>query len=141
MMAGSHPHSNAPGRRKEDDSNLVVVQRNQFPAKDRRVADAISTVGAGGVATSATVRRFTCSEVERLQGFPDGHTCLCGVRPDCPLRRVPPWIDATKVRLGGCGHSACGCKCSDGYRYRQMGNAAAISVVRWIADRLKEEGR
>lgn len=39
--------------------------------------------------------------------------------------------------LGGCGHSVCGCKCPDGPRYRALGNAVAVPVVRWIADRLK----
>lgn len=89
-------------------------------------------VGEAGM----SLRRLTPSETERLQGFPDGHTCLCGVRPDCPERRVPPWIDRSKIILGGCGHSSCGCKCPDSNRYRTMGNAVAVPVIRWVADRL-----
>lgn len=87
------------------------------------------------------VRRLTPTECERLQGFPDGHTCLCGVRPDCPDRRVPPWVDLTRLSLGGCGHSACGCTCSDSRRYRALGNAVAVPCVRWIGERLMEAAR
>lgn len=83
------------------------------------------------------VRRLTPSECERLQGFPDGWTCLCGTKPDCPDRRVPPWVDATKYKSGGCGHSACGCKCPDAKRYKALGNAIAVPVVRWIGGRME----
>lgn len=82
------------------------------------------------------VRRLTPTECERLQGFPDGWTCLCGVRPDCPDRRTPLWVDPSTFQLGGCGHSACGCQCTDSARYRALGNTVAIPEVRWIADRL-----
>lgn len=82
------------------------------------------------------VRRLTPTECERLQGFADGHTCLCGTRSDCPDRRIPRWLDPKTFHLGGCGHSACGCRCSEGQRYKQMGNAVAVPVIRWIADRL-----
>lgn len=85
-----------------------------------------------------SIRRLTPTECERLQGFPDGHTCLCGVRPDCPDRRIPPWIDPSTIKLGGCGHSACGCTCSDSARYRALGNAVAVPVIRWIAERMKQ---
>lgn len=40
----------------------------------------------GGIGFSlslgSAVRRFTPTECERLQGFPDGHTCLCGAADD-----------------------------------------------------------
>jgi DNA (cytosine-5)-methyltransferase 1 len=85
---------------------------------------------------ATTVRRLTPTETERLQGFPDGFSCLCAVRPDCPDRRIPPWLDPRTFTLGGCGHSACGCKCPDSPRYKAMGNAVAVPVVRWIVDRL-----
>lgn len=84
---------------------------------------------------AGSVRRLTCCEVERLQGFPCGWTCLCDTTPLCPERRVPEWVDAKTFTLGGCGHSACGCTCPDSPRYRVMGNAVAVPVVRWLADR------
>jgi DNA-cytosine methyltransferase len=234
ITAGGHPNSNAPGRRKEDDENLVIgvsdqvtpkigmgimptlkageksggrqdmvayfidayatrgsSSPNQNPVKDDGKSDALDTTGPGAVALAGTlqasgagtsrpagmasepdfcvvqesqsgvsehdvsgvvraeasqtarmvrsammVRRLTPTETERLQGFPDGHTCVCGVKPDCPEKRIPEWIDPKVVAIQGCGHSTCGCKCPDGPRYKQMGNAIAVPVVRWIANRL-----
>ncbi len=50
--------------------------------------------------------------------------------------RIPPWLDPYTFRMGGCGHSACGCKCSDSPRYRALGNAVAVPNIRWIGNRL-----
>ena len=57
---------------------------------------------------SATVRRLTPAECERLQGFPDGWT---------------KWTDEGKEQ-------------ADSHRYKQMGNAVAVPVVSWIVNRL-----
>jgi len=55
------------------------------------------------------VRRFTPTECERLQGFPDGWTAS----------------------------GADGRPLSDGVRYRMLGNAVAVPVVEWIGHRLR----
>lgn len=60
------------------------------------------------------VRRLTPLECERLQAFPDGWTCLCEAQ----------------------GATA-RCVCPDSPRYKQMGNAVTVSVIRWIATRLR----
>ena len=57
---------------------------------------------------SATVRRLTPMECERLQGFPDSWTKF----------------------------DAEGNEVTDGHRYKQMGNAVAVPVVEWIGRRL-----
>lgn len=54
--------------------------------------------GADAVASGATVRRLTPTECERLQGFPDGWTCLCGCEP----------------------YSTAACRCPDGPRYEAL---------------------
>lgn len=64
--------------------------------------------------TDAMVRRLTPTECERLQGFPDGWTCLCGVKP----------------------YSGMTCTCPDGPRYSTLGNAVTTKVVEWIGRRL-----
>ena len=56
------------------------------------------------------VRRITPLEVERLQGFPDGHT-------DVPYR--------------GKDHP------SDSVRYKAIGNSFAVPVIRWIGERIQ----
>lgn len=59
------------------------------------------------------VRRLTPLECERLQGFPDGWTCLC-----------PAGGDSMR------------CTCPDGPRYRALGNAVTMIVARWIFERM-----
>lgn len=61
------------------------------------------------------VRRLTPTECERLQGFPDGWTCLC--QP----------IDT---------YDAHRCTCPDGPRYKALGNAVTVNVVEWIGQRI-----
>jgi DNA (cytosine-5)-methyltransferase 1 len=66
------------------------------------------------VAESRGVRRLTPLEGERLQGLPDGWTCLCGVQP----------------------YSTRACVCKDGPRYKALGNAVTVPVIEWIGRRL-----
>jgi DNA (cytosine-5)-methyltransferase 1 len=63
------------------------------------------------------VRRLTPVECERLQGFADGFTCVCG---------ADDTIDA--------------CRCPDSPRYRALGNAVCVPVARWLAARLSHAG-
>lgn len=66
------------------------------------------------------VRVLTPVECERLQGFPDGWTCLCGAVSEerwAPLE----------------------CRCPDGPRYMALGNAIAVpqaaAILGWLAER------
>lgn len=70
--------------------------------------------GSNPPATTVGVRRLTPTECERLQGFQDGWTCLCGCAP----------------------YSMCACACPDGPRYRTLGNAVCVPVAEWIVRRL-----
>lgn len=63
------------------------------------------------VAQRSQVRRLTLTECERLMGVPDGYTAIM-------FRGKPA---------------------ADGPRYRALGNAFAIPVVRWIARRIALE--
>lgn len=113
----SSPGVNPPGRRQEDDINLVagIIPFNAAQVTSRLnrsrcgPGEPSHTLAASGepesVAASdgAWVRRLTPLECERLQGFPDG------------------WTD---VGL------------SDAARYRCLGNAVAVPVVEWIGRRL-----
>ena len=69
------------------------------------------------------VRRLTPVECERLQGFPDGWTCLCQ-----PLEAYAEHPDEAAVR----------CKCPDSPRYRALGNAVTVNVVEWLGNRLMQ---
>ena len=59
------------------------------------------------------VRRLTCVECERLQGFPDGYTAI-------PWRKKP--AD----------------QCPDGPRYKALGNSMAVPCMRWIGQRIQD---
>lgn len=113
----SNPGASAPGRRQEDDVNLVPVafaenQRGELVESD--VAKSL-TVGGGkpgqgyaAVREGVNVRRLTPMEYERLQGFPDGWT----IDPDMGL------------------------KTPDSRRYAACGDAVAVPVAKWIAERI-----
>jgi len=64
-----------------------------------------------GVMTQAmAVRRLTCVECERLQGFPDNYTDIKSKSKPTP----------------------------DGPRYKALGNSMAVPVMRWIGQRIQE---
>ena len=65
---------------------------------------------AQAIVTGWSVRRLMPIECERLQGFPDGFTLI-------------PWR---------------GKMASDGVRYKCLGNAQSVNVMRWIGWRIKQ---
>lgn len=74
-------------------------------------------IGHAGKQHAVGVRRLTPTECERLQGFPDGWSCLCQ-----PLER----------------YAANACTCPDGPRYKVMGNAVTVPVIEYLGRRLLE---
>ena len=115
LTAGGHPNSNAPGRRKEDDTNLAVQAFNWQSGGDGRGLDPRDTAQLQRCQTPATqtatgVRRLTPRECCRLQGFPDDYL-------DIPYRGKPA---------------------SDGPKYKALGNSMAVPVMRWIGERIAE---
>lgn len=127
LTAGSRaPNVSAPGRRQEDDFNLVIadtLRSHPRPGSNSNGAlafhhmqspisgDVSPTIGARsrgmGLQEESTVRRLTPMECERLQGFPDG------------------WTTTSEGKAQ-----------ADSSRYKQMGNAVAVPVVAWILGRL-----
>lgn len=120
--AGHHGHSSPRG---DGADNLVVEQHASTRGGDP-VAHALNAHASrlyDGesetlVSTALAVRRLTPTEAERLQGFPDGWSCLCGCDP----------------------YSTAACCCPDGPRYRALGNAVTVPVIEWIARRLGVNG-
>jgi len=85
--------------------------------------DALHANQTPAVERAGAVRRLTPTECERLQGFPDGWTCLCQ-----PLETWVADPEETALR----------CVCPDGPRYRTLGNAVTVSVIKWLGVRLKK---
>jgi site-specific DNA-cytosine methylase len=62
------------------------------------------------VMQTMAVRRLTCVECERLQGFPDNYTDIKSKNKQTP----------------------------DGPRYKALGNSMAVPVMRWIGERINK---
>jgi DNA (cytosine-5)-methyltransferase 1 len=107
---------NNGGFRTEPGEHIVAFDNGQGDpnTSTNGTAFALNCQSHGGIADRVGVRRLTPLECERLQGFPDGWTCLCGK-----------------------GHQGTAlCECADTRRYRQLGNAVTVPVARWIAERI-----
>lgn len=93
--------------------NIVAVRSNQRgEIRERAVHGSLNATKSAkqfdGVLHRG-VRRLTPTECERLQGFPDGWTCLCDQSP---------------------------CKCPDGPRYKALGNAVTVNVIEYLGRRI-----
>lgn len=132
LTSGSHaPNVNPPGRRKEDDENLVTMALAERGRGDEAQLEwndsgTYNALRAGDGSSSrrqellhgTVVRRLTPTECERLQGDPD---------------------DWTKYRIDlrkGKKTSGQVIEQSDSPRYKQLGNAVAVPVAEWIMHRL-----
>lgn len=92
----------------------------RFEDGDGGITGALSTgggkpgQGTPSIQTGSSVRRLTPRECERLQGMPDDYTLI-------PWRNKPA------------------SECPDGPRYKAIGNSKAVTVVRWIGQRIQEQ--
>lgn len=103
-----------------DPQQITNADNRSQGAEDRSYA--LNTKGTMAASFGATIRRFTPLECERLQGFPDGWTCLC--------QPLEAWATAPAEAMARC-------KCADGPRYRAVGNAVTRNVPHWIALRMR----
>ncbi|AHI67815.1 DNA (cytosine-5-)-methyltransferase [Burkholderia thailandensis] len=83
----------------------------------------------------STVRRLTPRECERLQGFPDDYTRIpIRVMPARPsAKRCRKYPDLFAPNLDGSWTAYV----EDGPRYKAIGNSMAVSVMRWIGERIE----
>ncbi len=97
---------NPPGRRQEDDVNIVPLGWNWQTGGDFRPMFGVQAPALQKNQTTAVgVRRLTPTECERLQGLPDGWTRLDDLTPDSR-------------------------------RYSALGDAVTATVAEWIGRRL-----
>ena len=103
-------------------THAVVGAVYENHAQDSRVSGPLEVAptvaakfGTGGgnvpLVGAMAVRRLTPVECERLQGFPDGWSCI-------------PWKGKPADQ------------CPDGPRYKACGNSMAVPVMRWIGSRI-----
>lgn len=116
LSAGNNANSNAAGRRREDDFNLVAAfaQNSRDEVIEKPIADSLKSGGGKpgqsypAVRDGMAVRRLTPRECERLQGFPDDYTLI-------PYRGKPA---------------------TDTPRYKALGNSMPVPVMRWLGQRI-----
>lgn len=80
----------------------------------KQVDNSDTALGPNVVANTSAVRRLTPRECERLQGMPDDYTLI-------------PWRGKPAE------------ECPDGPRYKAIGNSKAVTVVRWIGQRILQQ--
>jgi len=113
------PQRTCPPERPTEQCDTVTFMPG-CRARERRGAS--ETLGARDykdpqvLVSEKEVRRLTVREYERLQGFPDGHT------------NIPYGKPKHSEQL-----------CSDGPRYKALGNSMAVPVMRWIGERIKKQ--
>jgi DNA (cytosine-5)-methyltransferase 1 len=115
LSHGSNPNSNAAGRRREDDENLVAfgLNTNRGGNADMCLEEegAPPVTGShgnpGGVMLGQAVRRLTPTECCRLQGFPDDWLGTPNEKPDSP-------------------------------RYAALGDAVTVNVAHWVGTKIME---
>jgi DNA (cytosine-5)-methyltransferase 1 len=100
----------------------VVPENHPFPTLPAQGGNNGGGPGALLQPRESPPRRLTPVECERLQGFDDGHTCLC-----IPLDK---WVRDPE----GCQER---CRCPDGPRYKALGNAITVNTARWLGGRIK----
>jgi site-specific DNA-cytosine methylase len=96
------------------------AKANTFSATELEVANALKALQPSPqshhaqtfVAQKIAVRRLTCVECERLQGFPDNHTAYGNYDGEVKLM-------------------------ANNQRYKQCGNAVTVDVVEAIANKIK----
>ena len=93
----------------------IVVHGRQDPCVSHQ-AYGLDTEGSGNtnvILNGMQIRRLLPLECERLQGMPDDHTRI-------------PWRGKPADR------------CPDAPRYKAIGNAMAVPVMRWIGRRIQQ---
>jgi len=119
LAAGAHPpaivqsmeHLSAYSIRED-------AKANTFSATELEVANALKALQPSPqshhaqtfVAQKIAVRRLTCVECERLQGFPDNYTDIKSKGKQTP----------------------------DGPRYKALGNSMAVPVMNWIGQKIQK---
>jgi len=100
----------APGKGELKD-DIHVTDAHVAKTIDASGSNPAMHQGNAAIVQTMAVRRLTCTECERLQGFPDNYSNI-------------PWRGKAES--------------PDGPRYKALGNSWAVPVVRWIGQRIQK---
>ena len=144
LSAGSNPNSNAAGRRREDDENLVVFAQNQ--RDEVRLMDKAGALAAEPGARQQTYvfKQGQGSKAGSIGGGENLAPTLGAA--DSGTNRTPALMNGTAVRrltplecerLQGFPDNYTNIpSASDSARYKALGNSMAVPVMRWIGERI-----
>ena len=108
----------------QQDSDPKIFQQNQrdevrYMGEDGNISGALSSDSGAKqtnyVHENAVIRRLTPVECERLQGFEDNYTQI-------------PWRGKDKQ------------DCPDSHRYKALGNAMSVPVIRFLGENIAKYG-
>ena len=146
LTAGSSkPGTSAPGRRQEDDENLVAFAQNQ--RDEVRLMDKAGALAAEPGAKQQTYVMQERAECENPNAGPDGagyregtaYTLEGRGRPQSvahqmAVRRLTP-LECERLQGFPDGYTDIP-GASDSGRYKALGNSMAVPVMRWIGERI-----
>ncbi len=145
LTAGSSKDSNAPGRRREDDENLVAFAQNQ--RDEVRLMDKAGALAAEPGMKQQTYVMQERAECENPVAGPDGagyregsaYTLEARGRPqsvahNMAVRRLTP-LECERLQGFPDGYTNIP-GASDSGRYKALGNSMAVPVMRWIGERM-----
>ncbi len=147
LTAGSSasPGVSAPGRRQEDDVNLVAFAQNQ--RDEVRTMDVVGALAAEPGAKQQSYVAFTASDQSNKAAWEsdvyptlnaqvpnDSSNIQYGIRSDLAVRRLTP-LECERV-MGFPDNYTNIPGASDSGRYRALGNSMAVNCMRWIGDRI-----
>jgi site-specific DNA-cytosine methylase len=156
LTSGGHPNSNTPGRRKEDDENLVVAraltssnERQDASVETMVVANTLKSQrgkGGGGVGPEETFvthgfnlgrggNSDLCLEEENQPPITGSHGNPGGVLVGLSVRRLTP-TECERCQSLPDGWTQLG-DTKDSKRYSALGDAVTANVAEWIGLRLE----
>lgn len=143
LTAGSNPNSNAAGRRREDDHNIVACfDETQITSRENRSSARADTAALAANARPPTLAFANTAGATNLGISETGETPPITTRNGDPgnvmvgmaARRLTP-LECERLQGFPDGYTDIP-GASDSARYKALGNSMAVPVMRWIGKRL-----
>jgi DNA (cytosine-5)-methyltransferase 1 len=147
LSHGSHPNSNAAGRRREDDHNLVATafHQTQDPINEDNLSPALGRTSIGMGVAYPLARRGRDGESELELGEANVYNALRAgdggssrlnqvLTPEASVRRLTP-VECERLQGWPDGWTDLG-GTPDSKRYAACGDGVTAHVAEWIGRRL-----
>jgi DNA-cytosine methyltransferase len=141
LTRGGHPNSNAPGRRREDDVNLVASTQiiAAFAQNQREKVRDLGKQSGALTGQGTHQQTFIASALDRQAGGPDDNSAQANhlVPDETTVRRLTP-TECERLMGWPDGWTAPeGVKAPDSKRYAACGDGIVSWVAYWIGQRIR----